>query len=185
MRGNDFLNKMENVDLAYIEAAELSSKKKTNSRSKWGALVACLCLCLVVLGAVTMFPKHYDTMTGDPIITGDPIKPGNSDLAENNSIPGATHTENANDTTVTSALKDYPAAIMVEGQIYLFSPEPMVGEVDDSAIIGHTISYTDSIPERDGETNFNRELEMPYARVDGGIAVWYEDEWHLCSPQNK
>ena len=52
MRGNDFLNKMENVDPAYIEAAELSSKKKTNSRSKWGALVACL--CLVVLGAVTM-----------------------------------------------------------------------------------------------------------------------------------
>ena len=59
----------------------------------------------------------------------------------------------------------------------------MSGEVDNSAIIGYTSSYTDTFPEKDGETNFNREIGMPYAKVDEGIAVLYEDEWYLCTPK--
>ncbi|MBQ3194801.1 MAG: hypothetical protein IJB59_14665, partial [Oscillospiraceae bacterium] len=54
-----------------------------------------------------------------------------------------------------------------------------------SAIIGYTTSYTDTYPEKDGETNFNRELNMPYARVEGGIAVLYENEWYLCTPKEE
>jgi hypothetical protein len=81
----------------------------------------------------------------------------------------------------SSSTSDYPAAIMVDGEIYLVSSEPMTGEVDDSAIIGYTISYTDAFPEKDGETNFNRELNMPYARVSDGIVVLYDNEWYLCS----
>ena len=50
-----------------------------------------------------------------------------------------------------------------------------------SAIIGYTSSYTDTFPEKDGETNFNREIGMPYAKVEEGIAVLYENEWHLCT----
>ena len=33
---------------------------------------------------------------------------------------------------------------------------------------------TDTFPEKDGETNFNREIGMPYAKVEEGIAVLYE-----------
>ena len=61
----------------------------------------------------------------------------------------------------------------------------MPAEVDPSAIIGYTDSYTDTFPKKDGETNFNRELDMPYARVEGGIAVLYENEWYLCTPMNE
>jgi len=80
---------------------------------------------------------------------------------------------------------DYPAAIMADGEIYLLSATPMPAEPDESAIIGYTSSYTDEFPDKDGETNFNRELNMPYARVSGGIAVLYENEWFLCTPKDK
>lgn len=79
---------------------------------------------------------------------------------------------------------DYAAAIMAEGRIYLKSAGAMPAEVDESAIIGYTTSYTDTFPEKDGETNFNRELNMPYARVKDGIAVLYEHEWYLCTPMD-
>jgi len=78
---------------------------------------------------------------------------------------------------------DYAAAIMAEGEIYLKTTEPIPAEIDESAIIGYTEYYTDTFPERDGETNFNRSLGMAYARVEGGIAVLYEGEWYLCVPQ--
>ena len=81
------------------------------------------------------------------------------------------------------AIADYPAAIMVDNEIYLLELEPITGEIDDSAIIGYTSSYSDTFPTKDGETNFNRELEMPYAKVDNGIAVLYENEWRLCTPK--
>lgn len=77
---------------------------------------------------------------------------------------------------------DYAAAIMVDGTIYYKTVTTMSAEVDESAILGYTESYTDTFPEKDGETNFNRELDMPYAKVEGGIAVLYENEWWLCTP---
>lgn len=80
---------------------------------------------------------------------------------------------------------DYPAAITADGEIYLLSASAMPAEIDKSAIIGYTTSYTDAFPEKDGETNFSRELNMPYARVEGGIAVLYENEWYLCTPKEK
>lgn len=80
---------------------------------------------------------------------------------------------------------DYPAAIMAEGTVYLKSIAAMPAEIDESAIIGYTTSYTDTYPDKDGETNFNRELNMPYARVEGGIAVLYENEWYLCTPKDE
>ncbi|MDO5406013.1 MAG: M56 family metallopeptidase [Eubacteriales bacterium] len=83
------------------------------------------------------------------------------------------------------AQTDYPAAIMVEDTVYLLSAEPSPVEVDESVIIGYTKSYTGTFPEKNGETNFNQELNMPYARVEGGIAVLYENEWYLCTPQKR
>lgn len=57
-------------------------------------------------------------------------------------------------------------------------------EIDESAIIGYTNSYTDNEPKKNGETNFNRELNMPYAEVEGGIAVLYQNEWWICKPHS-
>ena len=80
---------------------------------------------------------------------------------------------------------DYPAAIMVDNEIFLKSDEALPAEIDESAIIGYTKSYTDAFPEKNAETNFDRELNMPYARVEGGIAVLYENEWYLCTPKDQ
>ena len=82
----------------------------------------------------------------------------------------------------TEGVADYPAAIMVNGTIYLLEGVPMPAEVDESAIIGYTESFTDTFPENNGETNFNPELGMPYAQVEGGIAVLYQNEWYLATP---
>lgn len=77
---------------------------------------------------------------------------------------------------------DYAAAIMVNGNIYYKTAMALSVEIDESAFLGYTDSYTDTFPKKDGETNFSRELGMPYARVEEGIAVLYENEWYLCSP---
>lgn len=81
----------------------------------------------------------------------------------------------------TTETADYPAAIMVDGTVYYKSVTAMPAEIDESAIIGYTESFTDKFPEKDGETNFNRDLGMPYARVEDGIAVLHENEWYLCT----
>ena len=80
---------------------------------------------------------------------------------------------------------DYAAAIMVDDQIYYKSVQAVPAEIDDSAILGYTKYYTDTFPKKNGETNFNRELGMPYARVEGGMAVLYNNEWRLCYPKEK
>ncbi len=79
---------------------------------------------------------------------------------------------------------DWPAAIMVDGQVYLKSGIPMPAEIDESAIIGKTTAYTDTYPDKDGETNFSRELGLPYARVEDGIAILIDNEWYLCTLHN-
>ena len=78
---------------------------------------------------------------------------------------------------------DYAAAIMVDDAIYHLTAETVPGEIGENAIIGYTESYTDTFPRKDGETNFNRELNMPIARVGDGMAVYYEEEWRYCAPE--
>ena len=77
--------------------------------------------------------------------------------------------------------RDYPAAIMVDDVVYYLA-YAMPAEIDESAIAGYTTSYTDGMPQNNGETNFSREVNMPYAKVSNGIAILYENEWWLCKP---
>ena len=44
MRGNDFLDKMELIDPAYVEAADDKPKRKKRQRATWGALAACFAI---------------------------------------------------------------------------------------------------------------------------------------------
>lgn len=99
-----------------------------------------------------------------------------SQMAEN---VGQNDTE---ENIATDGIADYPVAIMVNDTVYLLEGNPMPAEVDESAIIGYTESYTGTFPENNGETNFNPELGMPYAQVEGGIAVLYKNEWYLGTP---
>jgi len=75
----------------------------------------------------------------------------------------------------------YIHGIMVDGVFYEKSYQPMLGEVDESAIIGYIKSYSDTVPTKDRETNISKALiDSPYAKVEGGIAILYENEWYLC-----
>ena len=80
---------------------------------------------------------------------------------------------------------DYAAAIMVKGEAYLKSITVISEEVDESAIIGYTKSYTETFPKKDGQTNFSRKTGLPYARIENGIAILIENEWYLCTPMEQ
>ena len=71
---------------------------------------------------------------------------------------------------------DWCPAIMVDGQLY-WSSGQVLSSVGESAILG-TTTYTDGVPDQDGQANFDREGTR-YARTDGGIAVEMDGEWVL------
>ena len=55
MRGNEFLDKMELIDPAYVEEADNKPKKKKSILVKWGAMAACFCLIAAAAAAVPRF----------------------------------------------------------------------------------------------------------------------------------
>lgn len=76
---------------------------------------------------------------------------------------------------------DYCAAIMVDGVVYWSTDTPVPGEVEESAVRTAT-SYTDGVPEEDGQTNFDRDLTAQYAMTDMGLVVLIDQEWILFDP---
>lgn len=64
MRGNEFLDKMELIDPAYIEAADAKPKRRKSSWVKWGAIAACFCLVfsLAVPALAASIPAFYDML---------------------------------------------------------------------------------------------------------------------------
>jgi len=78
----------------------------------------------------------------------------------------------------------YRLGIVVDGVFYEKAYQPMPAEIEESAIIGSIASFTDTFPKKDGETNISKELiGAPYAKVEGGIAVLYQNEWYLCTAE--
>ena len=78
---------------------------------------------------------------------------------------------------------DYPAAIMVDGTVYLVPVDPLpAGTVDEGEISGCVESYTETFPEKDGQQNFSREAALPYAPAEGGLALLHDGAWYLCVP---
>lgn len=71
MRGKEFLDKMDLIDPAYVEAADTTPVKRKNTWIKWCTMAACLCL---IIGAVAMLP-HLRSNHGEPQI-------GNFELSE-------------------------------------------------------------------------------------------------------
>ena len=78
---------------------------------------------------------------------------------------------------------DYPACIMVDGAVYRSTGQVLVGEVDESAVLGQVSSYTDGVPAEEGQANFDRSLSARYARTADGLLVCLDGEWTLFQPQ--
>ncbi len=68
MNENDFLDKMELIDPAYVEAADKAPKKKRAAWLKWGAVAACLCVAAAIVVAVV--PQRGEPQPSEPIHLG-------------------------------------------------------------------------------------------------------------------
>lgn len=63
MRGNDFLEKMELIDPAYVEAAETAANKRKLSRIKWAAAAACF--AGIIFAAAMLFFHNEPELPSD------------------------------------------------------------------------------------------------------------------------
>ena len=73
MKGNEFLDKMELIDPAYVEAADAKPKRRKIAWVKWGAMAACFCL---VVASAFMIPGIWNTPVppiSDPGTSGIPV----------------------------------------------------------------------------------------------------------------
>ncbi len=73
MNGNEFLDKMELIDPAYIEAADTEHPKKQKAWVKWGAMAACLCLVAAGAAAMPKFTKRPPAPIPAPDYSAAPI----------------------------------------------------------------------------------------------------------------
>ena len=77
MRGNEFLDKMELIDPAYVEAADAKPKKKNNSMVKRRAMAACFCLIAAAAVTIPRFLSGDESTqmgSNDLSIQTDPIE---------------------------------------------------------------------------------------------------------------
>lgn len=77
---------------------------------------------------------------------------------------------------------DYPAAIKVEGEVFLLSGEVLA--FPELEAEGYTTGYTNTYPEEDDSCNFYREIGMPYAFYQGDLLVYFEENWRICTHES-
>ena len=68
--------------------------------------------------------------------------------------------------------------IMVDGTLYYGSVSRYEGAVDETAVKTVT-SYTDAVPKKDGECNFDRSLKTKYILTEQGLVVLWNGERRL------
>lgn len=104
------------------------------------------------------------------------LRMGNSSTTSGSTGGGEATTSSSSNGNFPGETQDFCPAILVDGQLYWSSGE-VLSSVDESAILG-TTTYTDGIPDQDGQSNAVPEGAR-YARTDGGIAVEMDGEWVL------
>lgn len=135
MRGNELLDKLELIDPAYVEAADVPPKKK--HWRKWGALAACL--CLIVLGAALFSLRDQDnapTASDYPYDDGRVLNYIGKPLADMQTDAGTLH---FNEITDIDAYRKFNTFSGYEGRLYyatrstayaLLTSYPSAGEED-------------------------------------------------------
>lgn len=104
------------------------------------------------------------------------LRMGSSNSTSGSGGGGEATTSSSSNGNFSGETQDFCPAILVDGQLYWSSGE-VLSSVDESAILG-TTTYTDGIPDQDGQSNAVPEGAR-YARTDGGIAVEMDGEWVL------
>ena len=154
-----------------VQAEEYHPAKRPSLRRPLAGLAACLA---VVFGL-------YWGMNN--LGMGSGASNGNASASGGGSAAGGESQENSNSGMTDNSQGsggDVCPAIWVDGQLYWSTGQTISGQMDENAILG-TTTYTDDLPDEDGEANFNREGTL-YARTDEGIAVEIDGEWVLFTP---
>ncbi len=76
---------------------------------------------------------------------------------------------------------DYEAMILWGGELYVRAYDVSIANTSSLILVGETTSYTDTVPAKDGETNFSRKTGLPVARYGDYLAVKVnsDSEWYL------
>lgn len=146
------------------EAEEYRPAKRPSLRRPLAGLAACLAVVFGLYWGMNNLGMGSANSGSGSAASGESQQNSNSGITDNSQGSGG----------------DVCPAIWVDGQLYWSTFQAISGEVDESAILG-TTTYTDGLPDEDGEANFNREGTL-YARTDEGIAVEIDGEWVLFTP---
>lgn len=77
---------------------------------------------------------------------------------------------------ISETTGDYPAMIMVNNKLYYYQYRYIdASKIDEESFLGYTSSYTSNEPKKEGETNFDKNIGMPYAKYEKGIVVQMQD----------
>lgn len=82
---------------------------------------------------------------------------------------------------VSAPMEGTLPAIMVDGVLYWSTGAPVPVEPAPGAI-RTSDSYTDGLPEKDGQNNFSSE-SVEYAKIDMGVVVLMDHEWVLFTAE--
>ena len=70
MRGNEFLDKMELIEPAYIEAADIKGRKRKRVWQSCAAIAACVCIVVSAIAIIPLFEKNQtDPRLGDIVLS--------------------------------------------------------------------------------------------------------------------
>lgn len=148
-----------------VQAEEYRPAKRPSLRRPLTALAACVAVVFVLYWGAGNLGMGGANSGSTSASTGS----GGADAESQENGSGITESSG-------NSTGDWCPAIMVDGQLY-WSSGQVLSSVDESAILG-TTTYTDGVPDQDGQANFEREGTR-YARTDGGIAVEMDGEWVL------
>lgn len=167
MKEDFLLQAVGHIDEDLIaEAEEYRPVKRPSLRRPMTALAACAAVAFVLYwGAGSL---RMGSSTGASGSSGGDASTSSVESESNGAVSQET--------------QDFCPAILVDGQLYCSTGQAVSHPVDESAILG-TTTYTDGVPEQDGQSNAAPEGTR-YARTDGGIAVELDGEWILFTPAN-
>lgn len=164
-------------------------RERINYRA-WLGLAACLAVVAALgygmthlrMGGGAAAPSGG--AAGAPAASNGSIAPAPSAPAPGESLGGGPSGDMPNESESSAPVgseADYCAAIMVDGTLYWSTGTPVPVEPTEEAIRTVT-GYTDTVPEEDGQINFDQSLTTQYAMTDMGLVVLMDNEWVLFDP---
>lgn len=183
------------VDDDLLREAEEYSRPRRDYRP-WIGLAACLAVVLTLGYALTHLGMGGGGAAPENQMSGGAVGTPSASYGGDNAPPPADSPQGGEDLPLSegssdkpadpaapqepgAAEGDYCAAIMVDGVLYHSTGEAVPGEPDPS-VIQTASSYTDGVPEEDGQSNIVPPVR--YAETDLGLVVLVEEEWILFEP---